>query len=188
MATIGRASQAVAYLDVFTDHDVTVSAITTWECVGTTRADAFQAAADAVRQDPALEIRGLLWARIPAQAPDADEYRVTVLISSADPDFGESEESAHCAERRPCQVVLYRNASAGPAIPARVLEGLDRSGMTQAQALQATADAFRQVPDMDVEGLLWARIPVGRRPTWEYRLTVLTTSVPTALAPTDQAG
>lgn len=174
--TIGRASRAVSYLDAVPSdsYDVTVSALTVLECLGISPADAVQAAADAVRQAPELEIHGLLWARV--GGPDVWDYRVTVLVSSDDSDLDEGDEPTHLADRRTCRVVLYVDALDEATVPREALTALDRSGLTQADALQATADALRQAPGLAVEALLWARVPALRPGRWEYRITVLTAS------------
>jgi len=182
--TIGVASQALAYLPPSPDYDVTVAALTAWECVGATPADALQAGADVARQAP-LDIHGLLWARIPGLIAEAWEYRLSVLISAADPECS-GDDPAHTADRRPCRVRVYRDVATEAALPAGAFTALERPGMHQAEALQATADALRALPDLEVEGLLWARVPTLRGDNWEYRLTVLTASLATGLGTDDE--
>lgn len=101
--TIAEASTAVKYLDALgssSSSDVTVSAFTVLECAGSSPADALQAATDVARGAPALEIHSLAWARVPGPVEGAWEWRITMTVSSRDPQTGECAGSAHIADRR----------------------------------------------------------------------------------------
>ncbi|MGK4586095.1 hypothetical protein [Kitasatospora sp. HPMI-4] len=178
---VGDASAAVRYLNAVGEHDVTVSAITVLECLGSTQAEALQAGADALRYGDTLTVHGLLWARVPGVedrlVPGPEQvwsYRLMLLVSTLDPELGEVEDPTHQADAGNCGVVIYLDA--GTTAPERALTGLPRQGLTQAGALQAAADTVRQRPELAIEGLLWARVAARRAGAWEYRLTLLTAS------------
>ncbi|NGN68438.1 hypothetical protein G5C51_31645 [Streptomyces sp. A7024] len=79
--------------------DVSVSALTALECNGATPADALQAAADVVRQSPALEPHGIALAKIPGRVEGMWEYVVTMTVSTRDPQTGEYGGASHHADR-----------------------------------------------------------------------------------------
>ncbi|MBB4929095.1 hypothetical protein [Kitasatospora kifunensis] len=166
LRTVGEAHKALAYLGALGEHDVAVSAYTALECTGSTQADALQAAADALRFADTLFVRGALWARLP-------DYRVTLLVSAIDAEFGDAEDPTHAGtENR--RVVVYLDTDT--IAPEGALTALHRQNLTQAGAFQLAADFIRHAPELTIEGLHWARVTARRRGAVEHRLTVLTAS------------
>jgi hypothetical protein len=99
--TLDEASAAVTSLVALgPSSDVTVSALTALVCVGPTPADALQAAAETLRQAPALEPHGAAIARAPGPVEGLWEWHVTLTVSSPDPVTGEHGGSTHHADRR----------------------------------------------------------------------------------------
>ncbi|MFC5888725.1 hypothetical protein [Kitasatospora aburaviensis] len=179
---IGAANKAVGFLKALGDREVSVNVITVMECMGSTQDEALQAAADAIRFSDGLVLHGVQWARIPgvedriiSSGDQQWEYRVLLLVSAIDPDFGEADNPAHQADAGDCSTVLYLDAGVEePLSPP--LSALPRQALTPAAALQAAAETVRNRPELAVQGLLWARVPARWEGGWEYRLTVLASS------------
>ncbi|MFD4535592.1 hypothetical protein ACFWNL_38930 [Kitasatospora sp. NPDC058397] len=174
---VGDASRAVSLLAEVPDRDVSVSALTAVECTGSTPAGALFAAADVLRHGDTLTVHGLLWARVPGPSDrEPWNWRVTVLVSTLDPELGEADAPAHQAEPSTCRVALYLDADA--EMPEGALTAIQREALTPTGALQRAAETVRECAALEVEGLIWARVPARHRGAWEYRLTVLATSTP----------
>jgi flavin-binding protein dodecin len=172
---IGEASTAVSRLGAGTDRDVSVSALTALECVGPSPADALLAAADALRFGDTLTVHGLLWARVPDTDGEVPwNWRVTLLVSALDPEFGEADAPAHQAEPAKCRIKLYLDTDS--EAPEGALAASQHEALTQAEALHRAAVIVRECKGLEIEGLLWARVPKRRPGGWEYRLTVLASS------------
>ncbi|MET8703652.1 hypothetical protein ABZW10_33095 [Kitasatospora sp. NPDC004723] len=169
--TIGAATQALTRLGDDVDQDIGVSALTAIGCVGTTPAETVRAAARFLRQASAIEVHGLLWARTP-DGIGGWEHRLTMLISSVDPDLGETPGATHHADARPSRTVVYVDALAEHDVTVTAAEGTDHVGYTPADALDAAALTLDAVPALAVDGLLWAQV-AGRRGLAGYRITVL---------------
>jgi hypothetical protein len=168
------------------NSDITVVALTAVNCVGSSQAEVLQSAANWSSEAPHMEIHATAWARMPGPVEDTWEWHLTMTVSSRDPQTGDFDGSTHTADRRPCRVRVYRDVATEAALPTGAFTALERPGMHQAEALQATADALRALPDLEVEGLLWARVPTLRGDSWEYRLTVLTASLAPGLGADDE--
>lgn len=80
--------------------DVTVSPATVVTCVGSTQADALQAAADWACEAPQMQIHAMAFARMPGPAEEVFEYHVTLTVSSPNPLTGEFDGSTHYTDRR----------------------------------------------------------------------------------------
>ncbi|WP_042422300.1 hypothetical protein [Streptacidiphilus anmyonensis] len=80
--------------------DVTVSPATLVVCVGSTQADALQAAADWACEAPQMQIHAIAFARMPGPAEEVFEFHVTLTVSSRHPLTGEFDGSTHHADRR----------------------------------------------------------------------------------------
>ncbi|MFF2548358.1 hypothetical protein ACFVUY_38175 [Kitasatospora sp. NPDC058063] len=174
---VSEASRAVSALGEVSDRDVSVSALTAVECTGSTPAGALFAAADVLRCGETLTVHGLLWARVPGPSDrDPWHWRVTLLVSALDPEFGEADAPAHQAEPSTCRVALYLDADA--EMPEGALTAIQREALTPAGALRRAAETVRECAALEVEGLIWARVAARHPGAWEYRLTVLATSTP----------
>ncbi|MFD0351925.1 hypothetical protein ACFQ0M_48900 [Kitasatospora aburaviensis] len=123
---IGAANKAVGFLKALGDREVSVNVITVMECMGSTQDEALQAAADAIRFSDGLVLHGVQWARIPgvedriiSSGDQQWEYRVLLLVSAIDPDFGEADNPAHQADAGDCSTVLYLDAGVEEPSPRR---------------------------------------------------------------------